>query len=206
TEKSRFSNRLYISILDRRTIEDRRSICKIGVRSEPRWGCVAQSAFVKLSPRCNEGIVSVLSLNNTAYNWQTTTFNRPDALDLVIYELHVRDFLDQRNYKTLRDSISYLKRLGVNAVELMPVQEFEANSSWGYNPSFHFALDKYYGTTNELKAFIDECHQEGIAVILDMVLNHAFGQSPMVRLYQQSGSLTNNPWFNITPTHPYNVG
>lgn len=153
-----------------------------------------------------EGIVSVLSLNNTAYNWQTTTFNRPDALDLVIYELHVRDFLDQPNYKTLRDSISYLKRLGVNAVELMPVQEFEANSSWGYNPSFHFALDKYYGATNELKAFIDECHQEGIAVILDMVLNHAFGQSPMVRLYQQSGSLTNNPWFNITPTHPYNVG
>ena len=153
-----------------------------------------------------EGIVSVLSLNNTAYTWQTTMFNRPDVFDLVIYELHVRDFLDQRNYKTLRDSISYLKRLGVNAVELMPVQEFEGNSSWGYNPSFHFALDKYYGTTNELKAFIDECHREGIAVILDMVLNHAFGQSPMVRLYQQSGSLTNNPWFNITPTHPYNVG
>lgn len=153
-----------------------------------------------------EGIVSVLSLNNTAYTWQTTTFNRPDVFDLVIYELHVRDFLDQRNYKTLRDSISYLKRLGVNAVELMPVQEFEGNSSWGYNPSFHFALDKYYGTTNELKAFIDECHQEGIAVILDMVLNHAFGQSPMVQLYQQSGALSTNPWFNITPTHPYNVG
>lgn len=153
-----------------------------------------------------EGIVSVLSLNNSTYAWQTTTFNRPDVFDLVIYELHVRDFLDQRNYATLRDSIAYLKRLGVNAVELMPVQEFEANSSWGYNPSFHFALDKYYGTTNELKAFIDECHREGIAVILDVVLNHAFGQSSMVRLYQQSGSLSTNPWFNITPTHPYNVG
>ena len=153
-----------------------------------------------------EGMVSVLSLNNTTYTWQTSTFHRPDVFDLVIYELHVRDFLDQRNYATLRDSIAYLKRLGVNAVELMPVQEFEANSSWGYNPSFHFALDKYYGTTNELKAFIDACHREGIAVILDMVLNHAFGQSPMVRLYQQSGSLSTNPWFNSTPTHPYNVG
>src|SRR5690606_8152517 len=95
--------------------------------------------------------------------------------------------------------------LGVNAVELMPVQEFEANSSWGYNPSFHFALDKYYGTTNELKAFIDACHREGIAVILDMVLNHAFGQSPMVRLYQQSGSLSTNPCFKSTPTIPNNV-
>ncbi|NGM63802.1 alpha-amylase family glycosyl hydrolase [Sphingobacterium sp. SGR-19] len=170
-------------------------------------GEVAQNPQLPSYPQgATQGIVSVLSLNNTAYAWQTTTFNRPDAFDLVIYELHVRDFLDQRNYKTLRDSISYLKRLGVNAVELMPVQEFEANSSWGYNPSFHFALDKYYGTTNELKAFIDACHQEGIAVILDMVLNHAFGQSPMVRLYQQSGVLTNNPWFNITPTHPFNVG
>src|SRR5690606_11508305 len=55
TEKSRFSNRLYISILERWTIEDCRSICKIGVRSEPRWGCVAQSAFAKLSPRYNGG-------------------------------------------------------------------------------------------------------------------------------------------------------
>lgn len=154
-----------------------------------------------------EGIASVLSLNGTDYTWKTTTFNRPDIYDLVIYELHVRDFLDQRNYTTLRDSISYLKRLGVNAVELMPVQEYEGNSSWGYNPSFHFALDKYYGTANELKAFIDECHQEGIAVIVDMVLNHAYGQSPMVRLYeQQSGSLSSNPWFNLIPTHPFNVG
>src|SRR5690606_39109129 len=149
-----------------------------------------------------EGIVSVLSLNNTAYNWQTTTFNRPDALDLVIYELHVRDILDQRNYKTLRDSISYLKRLGVNAVHLKPVQEFEANSSWGYNPTFHFALDKYYFQTNDLKACIHEFNQYAIVAILDMVLYHAFVHSPMVRLYQQSGSLTNKPWFNITHTHP----
>src|SRR5690606_12266793 len=129
------------------------------------------------------GIVSVLQLNPATYTWKSGNFSRPDINDMVIYELHVRDFLEQQQYTVLRDSISYLKRLGVNAVELMPVQEFEGNLSWGYNPSFHFAVDKYYGTANELKAFIDECHQEGIAVILDMVLNHAFGQSPLVRLY-----------------------
>ncbi len=61
----------------------------------------------------------------------------------------------------------------------MPVNEFEGNSSWGYNPSFSTALDKYYGTPNKLKEFIDLCHQNGIAVIMDMVLNHAFGQSPL---------------------------
>lgn len=155
-----------------------------------------------------EGIVSVLPLQQEEYVWKNNTFIRPHIDDLVIYELHIRDFISERNYKTLRDSIAYFKRLGVNAVELMPIQEFEGNSSWGYNPSYHFALDKYYGTANELKAFVDECHQAGIAVIVDMVLNHAFGQSPLVRLYQQnSGNVqADNPWFNILPTHPFNVG
>lgn len=155
-----------------------------------------------------EGIVSVLQLQKDEYVWKSNAFNRPHIDDLVIYELHIRDFLSERNYTTLRDSISYFKRLGVNAVELMPIQEFEGNSSWGYNPSFHFAVDKYYGAANELKAFVDECHQAGIAVIADMVLNHAFGQSPLVRLYQHhSGSVSaDNPWFNIIPTHPFNVG
>lgn len=155
-----------------------------------------------------EGIVSVLQLQKEAYIWKSNTFNRPHIDDLVIYELHIRDFISERNYTALRDSIAYLKRLGVNAIELMPIQEFEGNSSWGYNPSFHFAVDKYYGTAHELKAFIDECHQAGIAVIADMVLNHAFGQSPLVRLYQHtSGSVhADNPWFNTIPMHPFNVG
>jgi 1,4-alpha-glucan branching enzyme len=55
----------------------------------------------------------------------------------------------------------------------MPVMEFEGNESWGYNTSFHMALDKFYGTSDKLKEFIDLCHQNGIAVILDVALNHA---------------------------------
>ena len=155
------------------------------------------------------GIVSVMQANQPAYSWVNTTFTRPNKKNLVIYELHVRDFVATHSYKTLIDTLSYLSNLGVNAIELMPVNEFEGNDSWGYNPSFYFAPDKYYGTKNDLKAFIDACHGKGMAVILDMVLNHSFGQSPMVQLYfnTSTGKPTPaSPWFNVDPTHPYNVG
>jgi 1,4-alpha-glucan branching enzyme len=91
----------------------------------------------------------------------------------------------------------------------MPINEFEGNSSWGYNTSFHMAVDKDYGPADDLKRFIDECHRRDIVVILDMVLNHAFGQSPLVRLYWDSANnrpAANNPWFNTVPRHPFNVG
>jgi 1,4-alpha-glucan branching enzyme len=155
------------------------------------------------------GIVSSMKANRPVYNWKNQTFARPAKKDLVIYELLLRDFMDANNYTTLKDTVGYLSRLGVNAVELLPITEFEGNLSWGYNPIFYFAPDKYYGTKTGLQAFIDECHSKGIAVIMDMVLNHSFGQSPMVQLYfdqtLQRPAL-NSPWFNAVPTHPYNVG
>ncbi|TGE29124.1 DUF4961 domain-containing protein [Hymenobacter metallicola] len=153
------------------------------------------------------GIVSVLQTNQQAYQWQTTSFSRPARTDMVIYELHLRDFLRDHDYKNLRDTLNYLNRLGVNTIELMPINEFEGNESWGYNPSFYFAPDKYYGTKDELKRLIDECHRRGIAVVIDMVLNHSFGQSPMVQLYFQGDKpAANSPWFNPDATHPFNVG
>ncbi|MFS2189899.1 alpha-amylase family glycosyl hydrolase [Mucilaginibacter sp. Mucisp84] len=155
------------------------------------------------------GNVSVFQANQPAYTWKNNNFTRPDKKNLVIYELLVRDFIDAHNYQTLTDTLKYLSNLGVNAIELMPFNEFEGNLSWGYNPSFYFAPDKYYGTKNALKAFIDECHSRGIAVIQDMVLNHSFGQSPMVQMYFNTTAgkpAANNPWYNVDPTHPYNVG
>jgi 1,4-alpha-glucan branching enzyme len=155
------------------------------------------------------GIVSVMQANQPTYSWKNQAFVRPDKKNLVIYELHIRDFIAAHNYQTLKDTLSYLSNLGVNAIELMPVNEFEGNLSWGYNPSFFFAPDKYYGTKNALKAFIDECHSRGIAVIQDIVLNHAFGQSPMAQMYFNTAAgkpASNSPWFNMAATHPYNVG
>lgn len=155
------------------------------------------------------GIVSVMQGNKPNYAWKVNTFKRPEKNKLVIYELHLRDFLGAHNYTTLTDTLNYLSRLGINTIELMPVNEFEGNSSWGYNPSFYFAADKYYGTKQALQRLIDECHTRGIAVIMDMVLNHSFGQSPMVQLYFDETTnkpSSGSPWFNADPTHPFNVG
>ena len=81
-----------------------------------------------------------------------TGYVRPEKDELIIYELLIRDFLNMHDYSTLVDTLSYLARLGVTAIELMPVNEFEGNKSWGYNPSFHMALDKYYGPAEDFKA------------------------------------------------------
>ncbi|MFC3414904.1 alpha-amylase family glycosyl hydrolase [Algoriphagus hitonicola] len=143
------------------------------------------------------------------FEWQNTNYEKPAPENLVVYELLVRDFDEERTYQAVIDRLDYLEELGVNAIELMPVGEFEGNLSWGYNPSFFFAPDKYYGTKNDLKRLIDAAHGKGMVVILDMVLNHAFGQNPMVRLYNDGdyGAPTeDNPWFNRVAKHPFNVG
>ncbi|RZL12325.1 MAG: 1,4-alpha-glucan-branching protein, partial [Hymenobacter sp.] len=129
------------------------------------------------------GIVSVLSPGAAAYTWTVNNFQRPARTNMVVYELLLRDFVARHDYQTLKDTLNYIQRLGVNTIELMPINEFDGNDSWGYNPCFFFAPDKYYGTKNAFKALVDECHRRGIAVVLDMVLNHASGQSPMVQLY-----------------------
>ena len=153
--------------------------------------------------------VGVLQPGKTPYAWTVENFEKPNPDQMVVYELLIRDFIEKHDYQTMIDTLGYLERLGVNAIELMPVGEFEGNSSWGYNPSFHLAVDKYYGPADDLKRFIDACHQRGIAVILDMVLNHAFGQSPLVRLYNDGNygpPTLQNPWLNREARHPFNVG
>jgi glycosidase len=143
------------------------------------------------------GIVSVLQPGQTAYNWTVANFAQPNKKGLVIYELLLRDFLAAHDWKTLTDTLSYLKRLGINAIEVMPFNEFEGNISWGYNGFLYFAPDKYYGPKNTLKKFIDVCHQNGMAVIMDIVLNHTYGPSPLKEMY----GLSNNPWYNPTAPH-----
>lgn len=153
--------------------------------------------------------VSVLQTNQSPYPWHVSNFQRPAKTDLIIYELLLRDFLAAHDYKTLIDTLHYYKTLGVNALELMPVMEFEGNESWGYNTSFHLALDKYYGPESEFNRLVDSAHAKGIAVILDVALNHAFGQCPLVRLYWDAANnrpAANSPWFNPIARHPFNVG
>jgi glycosidase len=154
------------------------------------------------------GLVSVLQTAAPGYTWTTTGYTRPDKRGLVVYELLLRDFVETHDFKTLKDTLAYLKNMGVNAIELMPFNEFEGNNSWGYNPSHFFAPDKYYGPKNRIKEFIDEAHRNGMAVIMDMVMNHACGQSAYAKLYWDAGNsrpAANNPWMNPVATHPFNV-
>lgn len=156
--------------------------------------------------------VSTFKTGQTAYNWQVINFQRPAKQDLVVYELLLRDFTQEKNWQSLIDKISYLKNLKINAIELLPIMEFDGNLSWGYNTSFHYALDKAYGTPEKFKEFVDLCHQNGIAVILDVAFNHATGRSPLVRLWNidpdgdgYGDVAPNNPYFNQVPKHSYNV-
>ena len=155
------------------------------------------------------GIVSVLQTAKPKYVWNDNGFVRPNKKNLIIYELLIRDFVQKQNFQTLKDSLNYLKKLGVNAIEIMPFSEFEGNNSWGYNPNFFFAPDKYYGTELAIKEFIDSAHAKGIAVIMDMVLNHVFGSSPLAQMYwdnNNSAPSAMNPWLNTVAKHPFNVG
>lgn len=170
-------------------------------------------------PAGQEREVTVLQTGPTAhytYNWSTATTNfvKPNKKDLVIYEVLVRDFDANKTYQNLIDRIDYFKNLKINAIQLMPVMEFEGNESWGYNTVFHMALDKRYGTEAKLKEFIDLCHQNGIAVILDVALNHVFGRSPLERMWMLdtnndgwgNGVSAENPYCNQNATHSYSVG
>ncbi len=159
--------------------------------------------------------VTVLKTGQTPYSWSsaTTNFVKPSKDNLVVYEVLIRDFDSHRNFQDLIDKIDYFKNLKINAIEMMPVMEFEGNESWGYNTSFHMALDKFYGTSNKFKEFIDLCHQNGIAVILDVALNHAFGRNPMVRMWMKDpdgdgwgDAASDNPYFNEFAKHSYGVG
>ena len=160
----------------------------------------------KTYPEGAKGIVSVFKTQKDTYTW--SEFKMKDADKLVIYELLLRDFTASSDIHGAMSKLSYLKEMGVNAIELMPTQEFDGNDSWGYNPCYFFAMDKAYGTTEDYKDFIDACHQEGIAVILDVVYNHATGNFPHAKMYWNASAnktASNNPFFNVDAPHPYSV-
>ena len=163
-------------------------------------------AGVPAFPEGAKQLVSAFQINKPEYAWKHKDFKVEDKNDLVIYEMLFRDFTTSQDIEGAMAQLDYIENLGVNAIELMPVQEFDGNLSWGYNPNHWFALDKYYGTREEYKDFIDECHARDIAVIVDVVYNHATGSHPWAKMWWNgSATAENNPFFNVAATHPYNV-
>lgn len=155
-----------------------------------------------------DGLVATFKTTKTSYSWEIPTFTMPSKDNMVIYELLVRDFTTERSLSAAIERLDYLQNLGITAVELMPIQEFEGNNSWGYNPNLYFAPDKAYGNPEMYKKFIDECHKRGIAVLLDVVFNQSTGLHPFAALFWDSTNsrpATNNPWMNAIAPHQFSV-
>lgn len=156
-----------------------------------------------------QDVLSTFKINQDKYQWKSTGFHAPVQNNLMIYELNFRDFTDEGTVNAAIQKLDYIQALGVNAIEMMPITEFDGNDSWGYNPNFYFAPDKAYGTKQDYQHFIDECHTRGIAVIQDVVFNHSWGLSPWCKLWWDSTNgrpSTDNPYYNAVAPHPYSVG
>lgn len=139
-------------------------------------------------------------------NFSFSKFDIPDHKNLIIYELLLRDFTgtdatDDGTIAAAIEKIPYLKSLGVNCIELLPVMEFNGNNSWGYNTNFYFALDKSYGSPRELQQFVELCHRNGMAVVLDIVFNQSDGLHPWYQMYP----IASNPFYNEEAPHSWSV-
>lgn len=141
-------------------------------------------------------------------DYEFSDFEIPAHENLVIYEMLLRDFTGingsaagSGTVKRAMERLPYIKSMGFNAIELMPIMEFNGNQSWGYNTNFYMAPDKAYGSPTDYKDFIEECHRMGIAVILDIVFNQSDGLHPWYQMYP----ITSNPFYNRTAPHDYSV-
>ena len=153
-----------------------------------------------------EVMLAVWRRDMNKYTW--SAFEIPAHDRLYVYEMLLRDFTgtegQSKGNGTLAaamEKIPYIKSLGVNAVELMPIMEFNGNNSWGYNTNFYMAPDKAYGSPEQYKDFIDECHRNGMAVILDIVFNQTDGLTPWYQMYPVGA----NPFYNAKAPHDYSV-
>ncbi len=164
-----------------------------------------------------------------SFNWGDMPQSQRELSDLIIYELHVRGFTEHETsgvqkrgtFAGLMEKIPYLKELGVNAVELLPIFEFdetmnarEVNGNrlleyWGYNTVSFFAPNTSYTSVNEynregteLKTLIKALHDNGIEVILDVVFNHTAEGNELGRTFCFKG-FDNNIYYMLTPDGNY---
>lgn len=123
-----------------------------------------------------------LLYDHAEFDWEGDDFTPPAQHEMVIYETHIGSFVDAgdgpADLADVAGKLDYLRELGVNVIELMPLMEFAGDYSWGYNPAHIFAVEHTYGGPEALKKFVREAHRHGIAVLIDVVYNH-FGPSDL---------------------------
>jgi 1,4-alpha-glucan branching enzyme len=159
-------------------------------------------------------------VHDPEFDWEGDDFRMPPWNELVVYEMHVGTFHAPHHrpdrpgtFATAAAQLGHLAAMGVNAVELMPVAEFEGSCSWGYNPAHLFAVEIAYGGPRAFKAFIKECHRHGIAVILDVVYNHlgpgrldlwrfdGWEHNGLGGIYFYNDSRARTPWGHTRPDY-----
>jgi 1,4-alpha-glucan branching enzyme len=140
----------------------------------------------------------------TEYQWQYDHVPLPQNDKLVIYELYVGDFSGglgdepaqgkrKGRFTDVIEKLDYIAGLGINAIELMPCQEFPGEQSWGYNPRSLFSIENSYGTPDDLCRLIDECHKRGIRFIMDGVYNHTESEAPLTKINYEYWFWRENP-------------
>ena len=155
------------------------------------WVEVVDPYATEIDPDTSGAVVRVKEGKRIldTYVWQHDDKPLPDNHELVMYELHVADFSGsdanspkREVLKRVIDKLDYLKELGINAVELMPLNEHPGKYNWGYLVSNFFALENSYGFPEDFKRLVDECHARGIRVILDGIYNHCAEECPLLKI------------------------
>ncbi len=129
------------------------------------------------------------------HQWLDEDWNNPPLKDYILYELHAGTFTQPGTFEALEHKLDYLKELGVNAIEIMPVAQFSGARNWGYDGVYPFAVQDSYGGAEGLQKLVDACHSKGIAVVLDVVYNHMGPEGNYLEVYGHyfTGKY-NTPW------------
>ncbi len=121
-------------------------------------------------PRGVHGPSELLKLED--FKWTDQHFKNIPLEDMIQYELHTGTFSEKANFQEILSKLDYMKELGINTIELLPVSQFSGERNWGYDGVYPFAVHDSYGGAKELMELVNACHNNGIAVILDVVYNH----------------------------------
>lgn len=147
-------------------------------RLDPAARDVISSELTRHDPNSHNASIIVRS---DAFNWTDAAFKTPPFENFIIYQLHVGSFagwgdgIDKTwsTFKDIESKLTYIQEMGFNCLELLPIQEYAQNRSWGYNPASYFAPESSYGSPDDLKSLVNAAHRQGLAMIFDVVYNHA---------------------------------
>ncbi|MCF7790086.1 MAG: hypothetical protein K9N47_28470 [Prosthecobacter sp.] len=133
-----------------------------------------------------EGVHGVSSVvDPDVYVWQDTGWKCPPLRDLVLYEIHIGTFTPEGTFSAAIGKLPYLRDLGINALQIMPVADFPGARNWGYDGVSLFAPARCYGTPDDLRALVDAAHGQGIAVVQDVVYNHLGADGNYLGVYSR---------------------